>query len=201
MDVQRIESLCQGVEEARKAQDYETMLVLAKDAGAEIGKDNTQVAWKFHAKLTYELHMAFWQMATQRKAVPTLDFSLYLAECSAAEATNAGDKAGALYAEMNISGLILPALGRWEEGMTLSEQVDAEAEALAKTIREPKEAHRAARISVNTRLHRIKMLMEHAGTFQQIGLLIESVERCPAYMAEKNQGWRDAVARANEYIS
>ncbi len=83
--------------------------------------------------------------------------------------------------------------------MKLSEKVDHEAEALASGIIDPAEKHRVGRISVNCRLHRIKMLLGQSGNGDRIRNLISSVEHHPDYISENNKEWREDISYAMAY--
>jgi hypothetical protein len=200
MDIKKIEDLLANLEKARRDKNYDLMWELAEQVDNEVRQEDSAPAWKVKAREYYELHMAYYQQAIDQKSPRLLDRSLQTAIASQKHAMRAGDKAGGLYIRMNISGLIMPAQGEVERAIRMSEEVDAEAEALARGVADPPEKHRVGRISVNTRLHRIKMHTEHTDDMVAIRQLIASVEHHPDYISENNQGWRDAIKQAYEYL-
>lgn len=191
-----IEDLLSALEKARRAEDYARMEVEAAELNKKLAGSNLPEVWTVRAKMTYELHMAAYQ-----QAMSLIQKSLQLAERSAMEARKAGDTVGALYAEMNISGLLYPALGKCEEGMALSSKVCREAEAFAAVALDEKAKTRALRVAMNSYFHRIKATVQHGGSPADVKRWLETVKTNSVYVALKNDVWAvAAVQEAEDYL-
>ena len=116
------------------------------------------------------------------------------------QAMRGGDRVGALFASMNVSGLIYPALGLWREGLWLSERVSVEANEIA-TNMSAEAAKRPLRIVMNCCIHRIDIAIQLGKEPQYLEDLCQRLDANPVYFASREQEWaRGAVARAREYI-
>jgi len=159
----------------------------------------------WRAKADYELHMAAYQMAEALQghdAQAQYQTSRDLAEQSAAAADLAEDPCGRLFAEMNVSGLLLPKMGRWEEGFRLSERVSDEAEALAADAPDEEAKKRPLRVAMNCYLHRIDMLVQNGGRKGAVEALLVKLEGNPIYQASKDhQDVKTAVETARRYVT
>ncbi len=106
-----------ALEKARRAGRYRLMRHLAKVVMTEAEILERREGAFVRCRVLYELHMAAYQraMATDGKLKRALVLrSLDFVKESKREAQAAHYSLGALYAQMNISGLIYPALDRWE---------------------------------------------------------------------------------------
>ncbi|MDO8468823.1 MAG: hypothetical protein Q7S29_03650 [Candidatus Peribacter sp.] len=166
--------------------------------------DDSPGAYGWRAKADYELHMAAYQKAETLKgsdAQAQYQTSRDLAEQSAAAAQRAGDPCGRLFALMNVSGLILPKMGRWEEGLRLSERVSTEAEALAADAPDDEAKKRPLRVAMNCYLHRIDMLVQNGGRKGAVEALLAKLNGNPIYQACcEHADVAALVQRAQRYV-
>lgn len=197
------EQLLPVLEACRRGGIYDLMNCSADMLRRKI-EGNEPAAWRQRSRVTYELHMACFQRAQQADgahARKLLEESIFLAEQSAKEAEWAGDPCGRLFALMNISGLLLPKLGRWQEALSLSEQVGAEAERLAASMTDDEARNRPLRVAMNTYLHRLEMLIAHNGRSDDIRSLLGKLEANPVYQAcKEHPDVRAAFEAARSYI-
>src|SRR3989344_2873979 len=96
-----IQEFLSAIEKNRRTKDYGRMEDEADQLIDKLRGNDSSDAWAAHSKMTYELHMAAYQ-----QAMALLQKSLDLAEQSATEARKAGDAVGALFTQMNASGLL-----------------------------------------------------------------------------------------------
>lgn len=199
------EQLLPLIESLRRREVYDRMQVYADLLDRKLGTDQSQPRCKFHSKLLYELHMARWQQGSKAAtdAAPALfQESMDLATRSADEAEKGGDLAGALFARMNISGLILPALGRIEDAMNMSAQTYRDALELAARS-DAEAAKRPLRVAMNCLFHRMDMAVKHGGDSADVSRWLGELDANPIYQSAKDQDWaRTAVeAAARAYIA
>lgn len=176
----------------RNAGAYDDMQRVA-DMLADLPENDSPPACIASSKKSYERGMAAYQIG---------DFALSLAyfNLSYEQAMRGRDRVGALFALMNISGLVLPALGLWREGRWLSESVSAEANEIA-TNMTAEEANRPLRVVMNCYIHRIKIALSHELSVDYVRDLIERLERNPVYIISRYLDWaREPFEAAQRYI-
>src|SRR3989344_4072350 len=147
------ELILHAIELARRGKRYRVMRRLAAVLTADLAASTeTSGRWRTQVKVSYELHMAAYQQAVGAKGDRKNSLLLRswdYAEQSAREAEMAGDAVGALFAEMNISGLILTALGRWQEALERSSATSEKAEMIAAAAdTSDEDRRRALRVAV-----------------------------------------------------
>ena len=193
----KVENLLTVIEKARRAENYTRMEVGVIELNEVLGTNDSPDALTARSKVTYELHMAAYQ-----QAMALLQKSLDLAEQSATEARKAGDAVGALFTQMNASGLLLPALGKRKESFELSQEVHAEAQSLVATATDDKTKGRANRVAVNALFHQIRMLMEDDDNPAEVKRLLGLVEANTLYQSLKGkpEGW-GSVEEIKAYIA
>jgi hypothetical protein len=198
------EQLLPLIESLRRREIYDRMQVYADLLDQKLGANQSEPACKFRSKLLYELHMAHWQQgsrAASDAAPALLQASMDFATRSADEAEKGGDPAGALFARMNISGLILPALGRIEDAMNMSTQTYRDAMELAARS-DTEAAKRPLRVAMNCLFHRMDMAVKHGGETADVSRWLGELEANSIYQSAKDQGWaRTAVEAARAYIA
>lgn len=190
-----IERLLSTIEKARRAEEYGRMDAATNALVGELMGDDSLDAWATRSKMTYELHMAAYQ-----QAMASLQKSMDLANQSAEEARKAGDAVDALYAQMNISGLLLPALGRRKEGFELSQQVYQESQALSVVATDDKARDRADRVGTNALFHQIRMLMEDDGDSAEMKRLFGLATSTSFYRTHEPE-YRDGAKGVEEYLN
>ena len=151
-------------------------------------------AWATRSKVTYERHMAAWQQFTVAE-------SKRLALKSAKEARRAPDEVGALFAETNIGGLILPAEGHWQDGLKLL----AETAAKAEFIRDNglvADVERANRVLMNCDVFTIQNSIKFGCPYPYaIEALLKRLEKNPVFEKYKEKEWAVKLFQeANAYI-
>lgn len=194
------------VEGARRDEEYDQMGRCVDQLLNELGDDTSPEAMRLRSKITYERHMAKFQQAVsfQARADQAFQESLELALLSDKEARESGDEVGALFAEMNISGLLLPALGGWRKGVVRSEKTCDRAEfiAAAKGTSEV-DRKRAWQVAMNTYFHRIRMIMTFGrggkGAQFWVKRWLEHVKKNPIYLANQDK-LRADVEAAEKFI-
>lgn len=158
-------TLLAALEAYRRKNDFSATDIHAASLMVLVRGDSSQAALALRARVYYEWHMARYQEAmmechdTVRSGL--LQESFHFAEISADWARRANDEAGALYADMNIGGLIYVAMECWDGALELSCDVKQFAEQLATTARDPRERERCERIVVNALLHQLNMQRLH----------------------------------------
>ena len=151
-----IVDLLADLEKARRRGDYSEMQVAADNATVLLVDDTSSEAFKARAKISYELHMGAYQQGK-------FELSLQLAEKSVDEAQKAGDAVGVLFTKMNIGGLLLPAMGKWRDGVNMHQQTLAEVERLLPAA--PKEdVPRLQRVAMNCYCHNIRHSVANASS-------------------------------------
>lgn len=185
------------IELARRQKNYDRMAKFAGVAKVSLVGQHPEV-WKARAKVEYELHMAAYQQAqeaTGEQRTDLLNESLRLALVSQSCALHAGDKIGELFALMNVSGLIYPALGKNEEALKESAQVQKDAESHLVTTKDAVIIDKLQQIVMNVLLHRLRI-----GTLLTLALEIprwlEQLESNPEY--QKRKGEAHIVKIVNE---
>lgn len=189
----------------RRNKGYSSMHAFCQLLDNKLKGDESPGAYGFRSTSFYELHMAAYQQAGDvqgREAQVLYQSSRELALKSAAAADLAGDPYGRLFAEMNISGLILPKMGRWEEGYRMSERVSSAAAALAAEAADDEAKKRALRIMMNCDMHRIEMLVQNNGRKGAIEALLAKLDGNPVFLAAREHPDVAAgIAIAQRYIS
>ncbi len=188
------------VESKRRDELYETMAVLEEITLRELlrtlSAETEKEMWRIRSRLTYERHMAAYQQ-------DSIEESLTLAEQSSREAKFGDDEVGALFAEMNISGLLLPALGKWEYALGMSGGVCAKAEAIAYSpLASERDRNRASRIAMNTYFHRIRMTIQYRKDFtakHDVQDWLDCVRENPVYLSIQHE-FRTDVEAAEKFI-
>lgn len=174
-----LKAAIRAVELARRAQNYSLMRSLASAVLRDVQTLSQPVRGQVLSRVLYERHMAAFQQAhgqTGTRRQTMLQRSRELAEHSAHEAEAAGDEVGALFTLMNISGLILPALGRYEEAYHISEEASAKAERIANVAETSEEDRsRAWRVARNCYFHRIRLLIAGSGSRMEVARLLRVV--------------------------
>jgi hypothetical protein len=171
MNATLVGELLADIEKARRDKDYISMWGLSHKLQGELVDDaSSDACAAARAKMLYEHHMAAYQEGH-------FETSMELAQQSALEARKANDPVGALFTQLNISGLLLPALGKRAEGFTLSLSVYAEATAIV---------DRANRVAVDALFHQIKMIMEDSGPRSEVKRLLDLAETNPLYQRLKD---------------
>ncbi len=197
-------SRVKAIEEARRARRYAQMYTLAMSIVQELRDENTDEIWRIRSRITYELHMARYQLAMESDP-PNQEFlreSMAIAGISAEEARRGHDPAGALHAEMNISGLLMPALGRWAEGMMRSRLVGLRADAFATESADESERSRLLKVAMNTYFHRIRITMEHGLKASNVEELLEQLDKNLVYQQLRNETWAiEAIEKARAYVA
>lgn len=189
----------------RRAKQYADMDVCVGLLDQKLEGDDSQTAWATRSKATYDQSMAAEQQA-KASLSPTTATKLYrlavqLAEQSAEQALTGGDPIGRLYALMNISGLFLPALGQWQEGLALSEDVSRQARILAASA-DDDTRKRIQRIDMNCLFHRTEMAVRHEGSVADVERWVAELEGNPVYQDSKAQDWaKEYMGRATDYIT
>lgn len=201
MDFPQILSVIGG---CRRNQGYASMEAYEGLLRRKLDGNKSPEAYGFRAKASYELHMSVYQQAEAVQgdvAQGLYQKSMELARQSAAEAECAGDSCGRLFALMNVSGLILPKMGRWEEGFRLSERVSTEAEALAADAPDDEARKRPLRVAMNAYLHRVDMLTRNGGRKGAVEALLAQLNGNPIYQACREHADVAAlVQRAQRYV-
>ncbi|MFH0851960.1 MAG: hypothetical protein V1876_04400 [Candidatus Peregrinibacteria bacterium] len=194
------QQLLSAVGACRRNLGYTSMTAFAELLRSKLAGNESPAASGLRSKALYELHMAVYQQGDAAQGL--YQRSMELAEQSAQEARKAGDPCGALFALMNVSGLLLPKMGKWEEGLTLSERVSAEAEALAADAPDDEVRKRPLRVAMNCYFHRIDILVKNSGRKGAVEALLAKLEANVVYRAGKEQDWsRQYVEAAQRYIS
>ncbi len=201
-----INDLLAAFESARRAKQYGIMIPLDGLLRQILPDDGSKKTWGVRSKISYEYHMGKYQIAMENEGAARtehLEDSQQLAERSAEEADKAGDPLGRLFAEMNIAGLILPELGKWEIALGNSGGVAAKAEdiANASTTSESDRA-RASRIVLNARLHQIQMTMRYRKDFTaqyDVRDWLNIVRNNPVYL-ENEDDFQTAVEAAEKFL-
>lgn len=158
----------------------------------------------WRSKVSYELHMALYQQATtsdtQEKRQELLERSRSLADKSATEALLGGDPVGRLYALMNVSGLILPALGQLNESVALSEQVCKEAEEQLQHAQDGDARNRINRVIMNSYAHRLRTGLEQRLESSRIKALYDAFLANPVYkmsmVGDEHPQWAKSLIEA-----
>lgn len=203
------ELMLRAIESARREKRYRLMRHLTAVLMAELASaTETTERWRAQAKVSYELHMADYQqavVANGKRKNSLLLRSWHYAERSAREAEMAGDAAGALFAEMNISGLILPALDRWREALEKSSATSERAEILAAAPDTTDEDRkRSLLVAVNCYFHRGRIIVAQKRDRTELARLREKIETNPVYQEEafKNDpNVKADIASFDDYVS
>ena len=178
----------------RRIGAYNRMQKFADTLIEKLDDPEVPEALRLRSRLAYELHMAEYQKGDYQK-------SMSLAGMSADEAERAGDIPGKLYAQMNVSGLLLPALGRHEEGVALSEEVCRQAEELGLNATDSDARNRVLRIAMNTYFHRIRIVVENEGNAGDIKHLLAQLGENPVFQSCKDEEWvKKDIQIANDFI-
>lgn len=197
--------LVSAIGACRRKKGYTSMRRFDEVLRGKLAGDDSPAAYGFVAKADYELHMAAFQMAEELQgsdAQALYQASRELAEKSAAAADLAGDPCGRLFALMNVSGLLLPKMGRWEEGFRLSERVSVEAEALVADAPDDEAKKRPLRVAMNCYLHRIDMLVQNGGRKGAVEALLVQLEGNSIFQASKDHpDVKAAVETAQRYVT
>ena len=183
------ELMLRAIESARREKRYRLMRHLTAVLMAELASaTETTERWRAQAKVSYELHMAAYQQAMMARGKRKNNFLLrsrHYADRSAHEAEMAGDAVGALFAEMNISGLILPALDRWRDALEISLATSEKAEAIAGALGTTDEDRkRALRVAANCYFHRGRIIVAQKRDRTELALLREKIEVNPVYQEQ-----------------
>jgi hypothetical protein len=188
MQNETITLLLSNIEQARRNEDYVEMERKVGVLQGMIVNNDSLPTREVLARLFYEQHMACYQRAKK-----LLHESMSLAEQSAEHARAVGDPVGALFAQANIGGLLLPALGKPYKGLDLSSEIYGEAVALAESAPNAESAARAHRVAVNCLLHQTGVLMAIEGEDLNVQKLFQLVEANPLYqeLKGKPEGWGD----------
>ena len=190
------------VEKARRAKDYTKMQRLAGACLAELEGDQSPEVCKMRAKINYELHMAAFQQAkdTPGGSVKLLRLSMTIAEHSSAQAKLAKDLAGELFPQMNIGGHLLPALGRWKEGIGLLQSTLKKAKAgMSKASVE--DAYRLSRVAMNCYLLLIDIAIANNGRPADVKHWQKAAEATAVFTKEyKDSSYgRERARKAQEF--
>ncbi|MDD5103134.1 MAG: hypothetical protein PHX93_01915 [Candidatus Peribacteraceae bacterium] len=203
-DSMDLQQLLSAVGACRRNLGYMSMMAFAELLRSKLAGDQLPAASNLRCKALYELHMAAYQQAeaaSGETAQALYQRSKELAEQSAEEARKAGDPCGALFALMNVSGLLLPKMGQWEEGYGLSEQVSFEAEVLAVEAPDDEARKRPLRVAMNAYLHRVDMLTRNGGRKGAVEALLAQLNGNPIYQACREHADVAAlVQRAQRYV-
>jgi hypothetical protein len=181
------------IESFRRAKNYTSM----RELGYRLWDKLNGGTPKHHitrAKILYEFHMAAFQRYKDGRGnkAHELTLSLELAKDSRSEAEQGGDLAGMLFTDMNIYGHILPAMGKWQEGMSGIRTTLEKAQGHSTSP----DAQRFERIQMNCLLFLIDFTVEHIkGNGAEVPGWLMSVEHNSVFQAEcaKNPDW------GNEY--
>jgi hypothetical protein len=192
MDQAKVDEILRDLERSRRAKDYSGMSNYTAELLDELNSESSPAAFAARSKASYEHHMAEWDLRR-------IDESETYALQSAREADHAGDPVGRLFAEMNISGLIRPRQGKWQEGLALSSDVCQRAEQIAAETGDETTRKRAQRVAMNTYFHRIKILLDHEGDRQQVHRLLLLAEANPIYQSNPDP-FKDLVNKTIGYI-
>ena len=178
------EGALSALEAARRGAHYRLMQgIAAALLDVTHGNENAG-ARHVRARVYYERHMAAYEQALtcsgwRRKRF--LERSLELANLSRAEART--DVLDVLHAEMNISGLLLPALERAQEGFLLSESVSERAEDFAAAHGTSEEdVLRAQRVALNCYFHRGRIIVTGGGSKAKLDLLMHKIRANRVYI-------------------
>jgi hypothetical protein len=195
------------VESFRRQEKYREM-----DFFAQILFEKTQTgpapspeSLRLRSKLHYELSMAVYQHAMKgpdASAATQYKEAVTLARQSAEEAMAGGDPIGKLFALMNVSGLFLPKLRKWNQALEISAQIGADAAKLAQAATDDDSRNRAFRVLMNSLFHRINISVEFGGNAADVKVWLDELEPNPIYQASKEQEWAVRyVAAARAFIA
>jgi hypothetical protein len=182
------------IESCRRNKRYDEMqryVVLLGDRGS--------TEYALRTRLFYELHMARYQQGKDveatddAKALGFYNDSLQYAELSAQNARAADNILDGLFAEMNISGLLLPKLGKWQEALIRSEKVSADALLEVAKTQDKHTLDRAWRVHMNAAAHRIKIAVVHQIPNADVQRWHDDLMANPMFLAAKDQDWAVAV--------
>jgi len=197
-------SLLSQLEKERRAKNYDAARAIADDIEEQRLAINGDPL--VQSRVMYELHMASYQ---QWKDNPSygrkhLDESLQYALRASQSASVAGDILGKLFADMNVSGLIYPALGLYESALELSRQTSTRAESYAAETRDEDDRGRAHRVAMNCYIHRIRILVSTGGSRMDVDDLLFKLGQNPLYreLDAKGEQWlKKDMASAAAYIA
>ncbi len=153
------EETLKKIENARRTKSYNDMILLGAPLKEQLLGDDSKESWAVRARVDYEWSMAYYQRTLDPHEISTekiLKESMRLAQSSMDAAKRADDRVGVLFAQMNIGGLLLPALGRLQEGFDLSQSVLAKAFAIVSEQGSSAERKRANQVAMNCCMHLIK---------------------------------------------
>lgn len=192
------------IESCRRNARYEEMGQAITALELKIGFDPQSQALR--AKSFYEAHMAAYAASLSPSNASMkqllLRSSKALAEMSAHYALLACDKPGELYAKMNITGLLLPALGQWFEAIQMSGHVCDEAEAIAALATDPDARKRVDRIAMSTYMHRITIGVENGWNKIDVQTWLERLQANQVFASAKDEEWaKKPVRLAEEYLA
>lgn len=191
----QVSGLITEVEKARRAEDYGTMHAAADVVLDILADDPSREAFKARAKISYELHMAAYQRQLYR-------LSMGLAEQSANEAHQAGDTVGELFIKVNIGGLLLPAMGRWSEGIVMHRVTLGEVSSLLPGA-SSEDTVRLHRVAMNCYAQLIDLAVDHDGDPVEVGDWAGKLESNPFYVANESQSeWGPArLKKARDFVA
>jgi len=183
-----LEDALKRVESARKQERYGLMKRLANRVFVAIKHIDRREKYQVRARLLYEHHMALYQQSVAAAGPERLSLlrgSLRVARQSGIAAEKAGDRVGVLFADQNISGLLLSALGHPTDAIRISKETAVKAERIGRARRTKRiDRKRARRVAVNCYLHQLRM--QTAGKFDvhEVRDLLKKIRANQIYRTE-----------------
>ena len=191
-DVERAsEAALKAIETTRRGCDYYAMQKAVDTLLARIVHDTSEAAFRIRAKVNYERHMAAWQQGH-------INDSMNLAVLSKEAAIKGNDAIGVLFAEMNIGGHLLPALGEWQEGLYLLAGVCNSANAILAQEATPEARLRAQRVAMNGYALRIRIAIENTEFWLAVEEWLGELRKNPVFLSYKGEEWADTLVRDAE---
>lgn len=191
-----IAGILAAIKHARREKDYPLMEESVATFEANFGTDKSLEVLKIRPEVTYELHMKAFQQAQA-----LLQKSLELANRSAKEARKIGDLAGELFAQMNIGGHLLPALGECDRGIVVLQKTIEKAED-AMPEASPENAYRLSRVSMTCYLLLVEIAIAHDENPVDVTRWQKAAEATAVFAKEyKDSDWgRERIRKAQKYI-
>jgi len=172
-----IDALVADVERARRLKDYTNMHATADLVVDALLASPGPPEYRALAKVEYELHMAAYDQSLYH-------LSRYHADRSAEWPRKAGDLVGELFIHMNIGGLLLPAMGKWEDGVVMHQSTLGRVVALYPSA-SPEDQGRLDRIAMNCYAQCIRHLaQEDRSAPKEIERYCALLEANPLYQAQ-----------------
>lgn len=171
-----------AIEGARRHGVYAEMEALIASLDEVIGCLSDAERYEIEARKYYEMHMAAYDVSAcaldMKEKNKQLGFAFYYGNESARASDRAGDPVGRLFIQMNVAGLLLPALGiPFNVCRVMSEQTREEAEIIENRLTESFERRlRAARVAANSYHHCGGLLVDQGGDPNEVGLLLKKLE-------------------------